>query len=67
MFCPPGTSVIALGRVFGIQSAIAACFGHSIGYVMPSKGNLSPQTHGAQRQTFEIDTRELKRRLDMIL
>jgi capsular polysaccharide biosynthesis protein len=67
MFCPPETSVIALGRVNGIQAAIAACFGHRVGYVMPSEGTISPEwTPGAQRQTFRIDTRELKRRLDMI-
>ncbi len=67
MFCLPGTSVIALGRANGIQAAIAACFGHGIGYLMPSEGTIAHWTPGAQRQTFEIDTRELKRRLDMIL
>jgi Glycosyltransferase 61 len=68
MFCPPGTSVIALGRVFGIQSAIAACFGHRFGYVMSSEGTISPHVRSAEeQQTFKIDTRELKRRLDMIL
>jgi Glycosyltransferase 61 len=66
MFCQPGTSVIALGRVNGIQAAIAACFGHSVGYVMPSEGTISDLSHGTPRQTFGIDPRELKRRLDMI-
>jgi glycosyl transferase family 61 len=67
MFCPPQTSVIALGRVNGIQAAIAACFGHRVGYVMPIEGVIAEWSAGAERQTFRVDTGELKRRLDMIV
>jgi capsular polysaccharide biosynthesis protein len=65
MFCQAGTRIISLGRVNGLQEGIASSLGHEIGFLHPVKGEISLYDPDAPKpQNYEIDSVQLRRRLD---
>jgi capsular polysaccharide biosynthesis protein len=68
IFSPPGTKIIALGRVNYLQDCIASSLGHRIGYVHPNKGAVSlyDPVSKPPPQIYQVSASEFRARLDAL-
>lgn len=67
VFCRPGTQVVALNRINDVQDAIAASFGHRVGYLMPEDGKPRIFSRNWKtRQDFRVSGVELAEKLKIL-
>lgn len=67
LFSPPGTKVLCLNWINGLQSRIAQLKRHRVAYLLPSEGTPVKYVEGAPLKTYHIDPQRFRTLLHKLL